>query len=82
MNDYYFEGDPAVYSTRRHLERVLQGRPPRRWPWVAAALAGGAAAFAFWRLRSRRTTGPQADADELPAPRPSVSPTRGLGHVR
>lgn len=53
MGDYYFDGDPAVDSTRRHLERVLQGRPPRRWPWVVAALAGGAA-LAVWRIRSHR----------------------------
>ena len=62
MDEYYFDGDPAVDSTRRHLERVLQGRQPRRWPWVVAAFAGGAA-FAFWRMRSRREKSPQAEAE-------------------
>ncbi len=56
MNEYYFDGDPAVDSTRRQLERVLQGRPRRRWPWIVAALAGGAA-FGFWRM-SRRAKEP------------------------
>jgi hypothetical protein len=67
MNDYYFDGDPAVDSTRRHLERVLEGRQSRRWPWVVAALAGGAA-FAFWRIRSRQAKPPQTAADAAPTP--------------
>ena len=50
----YFEGDPAVDSPRRHLERVLKGDPPRRrWPWIAAAVAGGSGAWALWRLFRR-----------------------------
>ena len=39
----YFEGDPETDSTRRRMERVLKGVPPRsRWPWIAAALGSGA----------------------------------------
>jgi hypothetical protein len=52
MTGYHFDGDPAIHSTRRHLERVLKTPQSRRWPWLAM-LAGGAA-FTFWRLRSRR----------------------------
>ncbi len=68
-HDLYFDGDPAVDSTRRHLERVLQGRQSRRWPWVVAIVGGAGAAFAFWRLRSRRSDSPQvgADAERTPA---------------
>ncbi len=62
MDDYYFDGDPEVDSTRRQLERVLQGRPPRRrWPWLVAAIAGGTA-FGIWRIRSRRSK-PTAPAE-------------------
>jgi hypothetical protein len=50
MADYYLEGDPAIDSTRRHLERVLNQPKARRWPWLAAMLAGGAA-VTFWRVR-------------------------------
>ncbi len=67
MNDIYFDGDPAVDSTRRHLERVLQGRQPRRWPWIAAALAGGAA-FAFWRVRAHRAKLSPKTTDAAPTP--------------
>ncbi len=64
MDEVYFEGDPEVDSTRRQLERLMQGRPkPRRWPWVVAALAGGAAGFAFWRMRSRRPHSDEAAAE-------------------
>ena len=52
MGDYYFKGDPAIDSTRRHLERILNEPPRRRWPWLVAMFAGGAA-FTFWR-RSHR----------------------------
>jgi hypothetical protein len=48
-DEVYFEGDPAVDSRRRHMERVLKGAPRRRWPWVAALLAGGGA-WALWRV--------------------------------
>jgi hypothetical protein len=55
-SDYYFEGDPAVTSTRRHLERVLHEPQRRRWPWLVAAFLGGA--LAVWRARrgSRSST--------------------------
>jgi hypothetical protein len=57
MNDdhYYFAGDPATDSPRRHLERVLSDPAPRRkWPWVLGLLAGGGT-WTFWRLfRHRR----------------------------
>jgi hypothetical protein len=51
MNDsVYFEGDPDTDSTRRHMERVLKGTPPpRRWPWVLAALGTGGV-WLLWRL--------------------------------
>jgi hypothetical protein len=50
----HFDGDPAVDSRRRHLERVLKGQPPRRkWPWIVAAVAGGA--WALWRSGRPRT---------------------------
>lgn len=50
MDDYlHFDGDPAVDSPRRHLERVIKGQPPRkRWPWLLAAVAGGGL-WAAWR---------------------------------
>jgi len=39
----YFDGDPETESTRRHMERVLQGgAPQRRWPWLLAAFGSGA----------------------------------------
>ncbi len=76
MDEVYFDGDPEVDSTRRHLERVLEGRPSRRWPWVVATLAGGATAFALWRLKSRRT-------DAAPtAAHPAAAPTPDLRHAR
>jgi len=75
MDDYYFDGDPAVDSTRRHLERVLQGRQTRRWPWLVAALAGGAA-FTFWRFRARRVRPPETDSDAAPAPARDVQHAR------
>ena len=61
MADYYFDGDPAVASTRRHLERVLKDPSPRRWPWFLAMLAGGAA-LTFWRVRSRPGKAPDVSA--------------------
>jgi hypothetical protein len=49
-SDLHFDGDPEYDSSRRHLERVLKGYPPRRkWPWVMAAVAGGGA-WAIWRV--------------------------------
>ncbi len=77
MDEVYFDGDPEVDSTRRRLERLMQGRPkPRRWPWVVAALAGGAAGFAFWRMRSRQRVR-EATTAEAPA-----SPTRDIHAAR
>jgi len=49
MGDVYFDGDPAVDSSRRHMERVLKGEPRRRWPWLVAAIGGGGL-FALWRM--------------------------------
>jgi hypothetical protein len=51
MNDdrLYFDGDPATDSARRHMERVLKApEPAHRWPWVLAALGGGAV-WLIWR---------------------------------
>jgi hypothetical protein len=67
MPEYYFDGDPAVASTRRHLERVLNEPPPRRWPWLVAMLAGGAA-LTFWRARTRPGKPPQAGASAPTTP--------------
>ena len=45
----YFDGDPEIDSTRRRMERVMKGEPPpRRWPWVLAALGGGGLVL-MWR---------------------------------
>jgi hypothetical protein len=60
MTEYYFDGDPAVASTRRHLERVLKAPAPRRWQWLVGILAGGAA-LTFWRARSRPGASQQRD---------------------
>ncbi len=77
MNDYYFDGDPAVDSTRRHLQRVLEGQPSRRWPWVVAAVAGGAA-FAFWRMRSHRSKQAQPETTtEAPTDAPPEASRQG-----
>lgn len=47
-DNVYFDGDPAIDSTRRHLERVLnEPRRRRRWPWVVGSLAAMAAWY-FW----------------------------------
>jgi hypothetical protein len=66
-DEIHFEGDPATESARRHLERVLKSPARRRWPWVAAFFAGGAA-FAIWRQRQRRQNG----RDTLESGRPST----------
>jgi hypothetical protein len=64
MDDYvHFDGDPAVDSQRRHLERVIKGYPPRRrWPWIVAAMAGGGL-WAAWRTVQRRQSGPSGDEE-------------------
>jgi hypothetical protein len=51
--DVYLDGDPNAESTRRHMERVLSGNAPRRWPWLLGLVAGGTA-LAFWRARRTR----------------------------
>ena len=60
----HFEGDPAVDSKRRHMERVLkadkEGRRGWRWPLVLMALSGGGL-WAF--LRGRAVTQPGNDYD-------------------
>jgi len=67
-DEFYFDGDPATESTRRHMERVLTDpKPRRRWPWVAAAMTG-MALLGVWQFRKR--TRPNSDADE-PTPPPS-----------
>jgi hypothetical protein len=59
-DDLYFDGDPAEDSSRRHLERVIKGGPPRRrWPWVMALVAGGA--WTAWRLTHPKSS-QQSDA--------------------
>jgi len=66
--NYYFDGDPSTESARRHLERVLkEPTRRRRWPWVAAAIAG-AAAWYFWpRGRTRH----DSEGEGVIEPRPS-----------
>ena len=49
MGGVYFDGDPAVDSSRRHMERVLKGEPRRKWPWLVAAIGGGGL-WALWRM--------------------------------
>jgi hypothetical protein len=59
VSELFFNGDPEVDSTRRHLERVLNSpKPRRRWP---LALAVGGTAWGLWRLL-RRTTSNRATA--------------------
>jgi hypothetical protein len=72
MTEYYFDGDPAVASTRRHLERVLKAPAPRRWRWLVGILAGSAA-LTFWRVRSRPGTSHQGDP---PRQTPTGLPSR------
>ncbi len=76
MDDIYFDGDPAVDSTRRQMERLMKGQQPRRWPWVVAAIAGGGAAFVLWRHRARRTRSAH-DAEGEPATTPDT-PSRAI----
>jgi len=46
-NEPFFDGDPAVDSTRRRLERLLN--PPRRRTWTLA-LVGAASAWGLFRV--------------------------------
>ena len=64
----YFEGDPETDSSRRHMERVLKGESPRKWPWLLAALAGGGL-FAVWRAAG------QAQSGRRPGEEPPSDPT-------
>jgi len=65
-DDLYFDGDPAEDSSRRHLERVIKGTPPRRrWPWVMAILARGA--VTAWRMSHPKTPN-QTDRPDRPKP--------------
>jgi hypothetical protein len=67
-DEVYFDGDPATDSARRHMERVLKGEPPpRRWPWVLAALGGGGVWW-MWRLgRAHARESAQPKDPERPA---------------
>jgi hypothetical protein len=53
VEELHFDGDPAVDSTRRRLERIMfkeESRP--NWKWLGALAAGGTAVL-FWQLRRR-----------------------------
>ena len=86
MGDVYFEGDPAVDSSRRHMERVLKGEPTgRKWPLILTALAGGGL-WALWRVaaegaRSRPTAdgephAPMSKQPNLATPKPQNTAPR------
>ena len=67
MDELYFKGDPATDSTRRHLERVLSAPDqPRRWPWIAAAVAG-AAALGVWQWKRHRRPSRPVEPASAPA---------------
>ena len=63
MSNVYFDGDPAVDSSRRHMERVLKGEPRRKWPWLVAAVGGGGL-FALWRMGEQLRIEKQRSAAE------------------
>ena len=68
MGDVYFDGDPAVDSSRRHMERVLKGEPRRKWPWLVAAIGGGGL-WALWRMAEQvRTEKERSEAEPLAQP--------------
>jgi hypothetical protein len=69
MGDVYFDGDPAVDSSRRHMERVLKGEPRRRWPWLVAAVGGGGL-WALWRMAGQRPNDKERSEAQLPAHSP------------
>ena len=57
MGDLHFEGDPAIDSPRRHMERVLKGESEgsrRKWPLFLMALGGGGL-WALWRAAAQGT---------------------------
>ena len=66
MDDLHFEGDPAIDSTRRRLERVMKEEPRSEWKWMAA-LAAGATALLFGQARRRRRNGNESGEKRLPA---------------
>jgi hypothetical protein len=70
VDELHFEGDPAIDSTRRRLERVMKaGEPRSEWKWMAA-LAAGAGALIFWQVKRRRRNGNGHDSSgekRLPA---------------
>ena len=68
MGNVYFDGDPAVDSSRRHMERVLKGEPRRKWPWLVAAVGGGGL-FALWRMGEQLRIEKQRSTAE-PPPQP------------
>ena len=64
MDELHFEGDPAIDSTRRRLERVMKvesrkEEPRSDWKWMAA-MAAGATALLFWQVRKRRKNGSES----------------------
>ena len=81
MADLYFDGDPAVDSPRRHMERVLKGEGSRRkWPFVLMALGGGGL-WAIWKTakgghpagdRSKALQGRPVDSSKALQGRPST----------
>ena len=67
VDELHFEGDPAIDSTRRRLERVMKvGEPRSEWKWMAA-LAAGAGALIFWQVRRRRRNGEDTGDKRIPA---------------
>ena len=70
MGNVYFDGDPAVDSSRRHMERVLKGEPRSKWPWLVAAVGGGGL-FALWRMGEQLRIEKQRPAAEPPAQPPT-----------
>ena len=70
MGDLYFDGDPAVDSSRRHMERVLKGEPRPKVAWLAAAIGGGGL-WALWRMAEQIRN----DKDRV-ATEPSAQPPK------
>lgn len=69
MGGVYFDGDPAVDSSRRHMERVLKGEPRRKWPWLVAAIGSGGL-WALWRMGEQLRIDKENSAAEPPAQPP------------
>ena len=69
----YFDGDPAIDSTRHRMERVLKGEPPpRRWPLILAALGGGGLLWMWQAGRAARAKLDESAVSEDPARRHDV----------